>query len=1132
MSLEVLDVTIGRVLYHKPSPYSSAGLLFLIARTSDGRTIKGTMRKPVEGHAYRLWGAWRQQKPWKDNPPEDAFEFVHHEPLIRQCDDGIVEFLSGHIDGIGWVKAGALVAAFGPDTLTVLRQEPERASVEVKGISEANVAAIKDYFENELKFDPAAYARLVELFHQAAVRVSRKNVMKLLEFWRSDAPQVIVDQPYKLLALPGMGWKTVDTFAMSPAVGYDHRGGARQRAAILEALERISDEGHTHANKVDIEEKVFGLLGYLPGNDAWEELYDRSLIEQNEDPATQAETWSLPWLAEAEESIAVRLRTLANRASPLKFDLTSDRLHPDQQAALRIIQDYGVAALVGPPGTGKTFTVSALVECLRENGIRRILFVAPTGKAAKRGKELLPPGVPCSTIHKALGVTPSAEDLGVPSEDARVNRGREGFTFIHGLLEPLEVSYLIVDECFPAGTLVDTDKGPRDISTIRPGQRIRNAVGDDTVVGIYEREVHGAVTINAGGKEIVASQNHRFFTARGLVLARDLESGDSLVETTEAMRLLRHHNFDSLPRHSTLLQEVLRAEMALPFHGYQAANYDSGEKSEVRRSEEGLVRVGQPESRTGETTHCHTESDGATRGESQNFRGSQIHQSSPFRSGREWEGSDQSGIRTDGGASRISSARHCHSDGPGFRLSYELQTRPGQSGADDLHRTGRSLSSQRISEGARSEENGVPGFARVDRVEVLEPGDPRLDQFRDADGKLYFYDLQSARHQSFSVYGLLVHNCSMVSAGLMASLLEAVPPGARVLFVGDQNQLPSVGPGSVLRDMLDAGIPTAMLTRIVRSDGGGRVVRACHAIKDGQVPEPAAPPPQLPTENWCHIEASDPAAIAEIVAGLCRPYASFPDPVWDIQVISAQHERPGFGCRNLNRLLSRKLNSGYWASQETVAATGTRGDGGGGGESGEIDDESGLIEPLFVPGDKVIRRKNGPADEAVLVDEESDRQPPQRIDWTWRDQSYSFVPTALVNGDMGTVEDVIQGGERQTWVVVRFRNPHRLCRLAYGECHLQRAYAITVHSAQGSGFPMVVVPVHASHYWDARTGTGIWCRELIYTAISRAEKVLITVGNFEAIRMAIGRRTIGKRRTRLKELIEATSVPTRKLMEV
>jgi exodeoxyribonuclease V alpha subunit len=82
---------------------------------------------------------------------------------------------------------------------------------------------------------------------------------------------------------------------------------------------------------------------------------------------------------------------------------------------------------------------------------------------------------------------------------------------------------------------------------------------------------------------------------------------------------------------------------------------------------------------------------------------------------------------------------------------------------------------------------------------------------------------------------------------------------------------------------------------------------------------------------------------------------------------------------------------------------------------------------------------------------------------------------------------------------------------------------MTVHKCQGSGFRYVIVPVHHSFYWDQKTQTGLWNRELIYTAISRTEEYLITVGQFSAIRAAVQRKTVNRRRTKLVELIRERS---------
>jgi exodeoxyribonuclease V alpha subunit len=349
----------------------------------------------------------------------------------------------------------------------------------------------------------------------------------------------------------------------------------------------------------------------------------------------------------------------------------------------------------------------------------------------------------------------------------------------------------------------------------------------------------------------------------------------------------------------------------------------------------------------------------------------------------------------------------------------------------------------------------------------------------------------------------------MIDVELMAATLRAVAPGTALVVVGDAHQLPSVGPGSVLRDLCVCGLPTVELTEVRRN--AGRIVRACHAIKDGRVPAPASRVDLSDgsEDNWVHIEIDDPEAIAaEIVerhesvrrkAEAARAEGRAPafDPVWDMQVVTPQRARLPIACENLNALLSARLNP------KAALAAGV----GGFGDTAED-----ARRPPFSVGDKVIRTKNGEADEMTA--------PPEggRVDWHWGGGRWAFAPCEVVNGDMGTVMDVVIDPDAgEAWVVARLRNPDRLVRLPYGDSHLQQAYAITCHKAQGSGFPYVIVPVHHSFYWDDRAKRGLFNREWIYTAISRSEKLLVTIGQSDAIRAAVGRPTVHRRRTRLVE---------------
>ena len=297
---------------------------------------------------------------------------------------------------------------------------------------------------------------------------------------------------------------------------------------------------------------------------------------------------------------------------------------------------------------------------------------------------------------------------------------------------------------------------------------------------------------------------------------------------------------------------------------------------------------------------------------------------------------------------------------------------------------------------------------------------------------------------------VVVDEFSMVDISLAASLFRAVAKGTRVLIVGDHYQLPSVGPGAVLRDLLAAGIPSYELTEIKRNTGD--IVKACHAIKDGL---PAIPSDFLePSEgmNFRHIEESDPFQIQEIIRDIVTkrlPMRGY-NPVWDVQVISPMNERTALSCLDMNTFLQGTLN---------------------------------IHPPVpgvpFRIGDKVIQRKN-------------------------EEISGEFV----VNGDMGEVKSI-----NDAEIVVNFLYPDRLVRIKRKAHRLQLAYCVTIHKMQGSEAPVIIIPVHSCF-------GGFFNRELIYTALSRAQDICITVGEFHAFEQAIGRAGNVKRITRLTELIK------------
>ncbi len=345
-----------------------------------------------------------------------------------------------------------------------------------------------------------------------------------------------------------------------------------------------------------------------------------------------------------------------------------------------------------------------------------------------------------------------------------------------------------------------------------------------------------------------------------------------------------------------------------------------------------------------------------------------------------------------------------------------------------------------------------------------------LEPTVDDEGEFHFARNETAPLDADVV---IVDEFSMVDVRLCRSLLRAVPSTSRLLIVGDDGQLPSVGPGSVLRDLLRAGLPSACLTTIKRN--AGLIVQACHAIRRGE--PPAAPPPRLDTAagvNWRHIDCGDPTQIVNLVRTLVAEKlpALGLDMLWDVQVVCPTNEKGDLSCDVFNTVLRDLLNPAGRIIRDRLP---------------------------FRLGDKVVRLRNATVPGRMLQEGESDDVScPQTQE------------IRIVNGDIGTVT-----AHENKEAVVRFRFPDRLARVKLDDHHLKLAYALTCHKMQGSEVPVVILPLHQS-----LTRIPLLTREWLYTAMSRAKRILITVGDLAAIPPAIARVGNNARQTRLQRLIE------------
>ena len=305
---------------------------------------------------------------------------------------------------------------------------------------------------------------------------------------------------------------------------------------------------------------------------------------------------------------------------------------------------------------------------------------------------------------------------------------------------------------------------------------------------------------------------------------------------------------------------------------------------------------------------------------------------------------------------------------------------------------------------------------------------------------------------------LIVDECSMVDEMLMYSLLRAVPDSMRVILVGDVDQLPSVGAGNVLRDIIDSGaVPVVRLTKIFRQAAASRIILNAHRINGGEFPDLS----NGAGTDFFFQKAEEPEKAAEIIVDLVKNRLPkfYHVPPQAIQVLTPM-QRGVVGAANLNQLLQAAVNPPVKDFK---------------GNPGPELHRGGYT---FRAGDKVMQIKNN-------YDKE------------------------VFNGDIGTIEKI--DPEDRT-LTVRFDDRG----IEYDATELDEmvlAYATTVHKAQGAEYPIVVMPVMMSHFMMLQ-------RNLLYTGVTRAKKTLVLVGQKKAVGYCVRNVTVDKRNTLLAERLK------------
>lgn len=281
---------------------------------------------------------------------------------------------------------------------------------------------------------------------------------------------------------------------------------------------------------------------------------------------------------------------------------------------------------------------------------------------------------------------------------------------------------------------------------------------------------------------------------------------------------------------------------------------------------------------------------------------------------------------------------------------------------------------------------------------------------------------------------------SMVDISLAASYLQAIPTTGHLLLVGDADQLPSVGPGNVLRDLINSGVvPVVRLTEIFRQAATSQIITTAHAINAGQMPQFPQPTPK--DSDCFFLKRDTPETILAAISQLASqrmPQAFNLDPVRDIQVLTPMN-RGLLGTQNLNIVLQAALNP-----------------------PSEFKFEVERYGMMLRVGDKVIQIRNN-------------------------------YEKDVFNGDIGHITDIEADPLK---VHVRYDETRRIPYETGDLDELRLAYAITIHKSQGSEFPAIILPLSTQHYIMLQ-------RNLLYTGLTRGRKRVVLVGQTSALELAL-----------------------------
>ena len=338
----------------------------------------------------------------------------------------------------------------------------------------------------------------------------------------------------------------------------------------------------------------------------------------------------------------------------------------------------------------------------------------------------------------------------------------------------------------------------------------------------------------------------------------------------------------------------------------------------------------------------------------------------------------------------------------------------------------------------------------------------------DRDGDIAYSYFEKNRDNPLETDAVIIDEMSMVDMHLFCSLLKAVMPGTRLILVGDVNQLPSVGPGRVLQDLIDSGVfRTVMLTKIFRQAMESDIITNAHRILNGEIPKMGND-----SRDFFFLERDNAPVIYKHTVELLRdklPKYLHCD-MGEIQVLTPMR-KGALGVSRLNEVLQSVLNPPAEGKREVQRQ-----------------------DVTFREGDKVMQTRNN-----------------YQIEWEIRGNYGMKVDSGngVFNGDCGVIRSIDTKAE----IVEVCFDEEKIVEYPFSDLEdLEPAYAVTVHKSQGSEYPAVILPL-------LNGPAGLFNRNLLYTAVTRARDCVVILGSRQAVAAMTANVRENRRYTGLKERI-------------